>query len=188
MNRLLISLYIFCITIPCSLLAERGLIEVYQPISLLGTDLEGDPLRTGAGLPAVIFSRPTIIGGAFPESTVHALSLPHQIAGAPEDFPKESNLIILVGAKIYVEWGANEHQIIADFSKAKAPKNLGITVLQVMQMSALCLQKTLGEHHSKPIKISWLPPKSTSLVNINLPSEIKRKDQAKGNQPHTPQK
>lgn len=66
------------------------------------------------------------------------------------------------------------HRIIADFSKAKVPENYGVTLIQVMQMTALCLEKTLGIQHEKPIKITWLSPDGVSLAKAGLPLEIKK--------------
>jgi hypothetical protein len=127
-----------------------------------------------------------IIGGAFPESPVHAVSLPHKIAGATEGFPEESNLIVIVGGDVRAEWGQTEDQIIADFSKAKVPENLGVTLIQVMKMTALCLEKTLGTQHEKPIKIKWLTPDGVSLTDAKLPTEIKKTgEQAGAGQPAT---
>lgn len=173
MKRLLVIAVLASAAFTSLLHAERSLIEVYQPTSLLGTELDGDPLGTGESLAATIVVRPAIIGGAFPESPVHAISLPHKIAGAPEGFPEESNLIVMVGADIHAEWGQKEDLIIADFSKAKVPENLGISLVQVMKMTALCLQKTLGTQHEKPIEITWLGPEGMSLVDAQLPSAIK---------------
>jgi hypothetical protein len=154
--------------------AERSLIDAYQPTSLLGTEGEGDPLGTGEWIAATIVSRPVIIGGAFPESPVHAVSLPHKIAGAPDGFPVESNLIVIVGGDVHAEWGQTDDQIIADFSKAKVPENLGVTLIQAMKMTAVCLEKTLGTQHEKPIKIKWLAPEGVSPTDAKLPTEIKK--------------
>jgi hypothetical protein len=157
-----------------SLLAENSLMQVYQPTSLLGTELDGDPLDTVESICATIVSRPVLIGGAFPESPVHAISLPHRIAGAGKSFPDESNLIVLVGGRVYAEHGDKEHRITADFSKAKVPENLGVTLVQVMKMTAICLHKTLGTEHERPIKITWLVPEGMSLADAKLPPEIKK--------------
>jgi hypothetical protein len=160
--------------------AERSLIDAYQPTSLLGTEGECDPLGTGEWIAATIVSRPVIIGDAFPESPVDAVSLPHRIAGATEGFPEESNLIVIVGGDVRAEWGETEDQIIADFSKAKVPENLGVTLIQVMKMTAVCLEKTLGTQHEKPIKIKWMAPEGVSLTDAELPTEIKRTGQQGG--------
>jgi len=159
--------------LPATLNAERSLIEAFQPTSLLGTELDDDPLGTGEHIAATIVSRPVIIGGAFPESPVQAISLPHKIAGAPQGFPEESNLIVIVGGRVHAEWGQAEHRIIADFSKAKAPENLGVTIIQVMKLTAICLQKTLGTQHETPIKITWLAPDGVAFADADLPQQIK---------------
>ena len=170
----------FVITVVTSLLllaethAERSLIDAYQPTSLLGTEGEGDPLGTGEWIAATIVSRPVLIGGAFPESPVRAVSLPHKIAGAPAGFPEESNLIVIVGGEVHAEWGRTEDLVIADFSKAKVPENLGVTLIQVMKMTAVCLKKTLGTQHEKPIKIKWLAPEGVSIADAKLPTEIRK--------------
>ena len=166
--------------------AERSLIDAYQPTSLLGTEGEGDPLGTGEWIAATIVSRPVIIGGAFPECPVRAVSLPHKIAGATEGYPEESNLIVIVGGDVHAEWGQTEDQIIADFSKAKVPENLGVTLIQVMKITAVCMEKTLGTQHEKPIKIKWLAPEGVSLTDAKLPTEIRKTgEQAGAGQPAT---
>jgi len=167
----LLTLVVICLH--GSVRAENALMQVFQPTSLLGTEMEGDPLNTGESIAATIVSRPVLIGGAFPESPVHAISLPHRIAGAGKNFPDESNLIVLVGGRVHAEHGDKEHRIIADFSGAKVPESLGVTLLQVMKLTALCLHKTLGTEHERPIKITWLAPQGISLADAKLPPEIK---------------
>ena len=82
--------------------------------------------------------------------------------------------------------GQTEDQIIADFSKAKVPENLGVTLIQVMKMTAVCLEKTLGAQHEKPIKIKWRAPEGVSLTDVKLPTEIRKTgEQAGTGQPAT---
>lgn len=101
------------------------------------------------------------------------MCLPHKITGATAGFPEESNLIVLVGAKIDAEFGEEFHTITADFSRAKASDDLGVTLLQVMQLTAECLQRNL-KGSSMPIKIQWkTPPRQEGLAD-KLPKEIKR--------------
>ncbi len=154
--------------------AERGIEAVAQPLSLLGTEADGDPLGDGESIAAIIMTRPTVVGGAFPESVVHAMCLPHQIADAPEDFPEESNLIVMVGAKITAEWGEQHHTVIADFSHASIEEESGATLLQVMQLTAICLQKNLeSKADGRPIKIVWKAPLDLVIPDGLLPVEIK---------------
>jgi hypothetical protein len=73
---------------------------------------------------ATILSRPILIAGAFRESPVAAMCLPHKITGATDGFPEENNLIVLVRAKIDAEFGAKFHMITGDFSQARASDEL----------------------------------------------------------------
>lgn len=157
-----------------ALWAERGIEAVAQPLSLLGTEADGDPLGDGESIAAIIMTRPTVVGGAFPESVVHAMCLPHQIADAPENFPEESNLIVMVGAKIAAEWGEEHHTVVADFSQASIDEETGATLLQVMQLTAICLQQNLeGKSGGTPIKIVWIGPAGLQVPDGLLPLEIK---------------
>jgi hypothetical protein len=69
---------------------ERQIAEIFQPTSLLGTDTEDEPLKDGQTMSATILCRPILIAGAFPESPVMAMCLPHKITGATDGFPKKA--------------------------------------------------------------------------------------------------
>lgn len=101
------------------------------------------------------------------------MCLPHSITGATAGFPEESKVIVLVGAKIAAEFGEKFHTITADFSQARASDDLGVTLLQVMQLTAECLQRNL-ERSSMPIKIQWKTPPRQETLAAKLPKEIKR--------------
>lgn len=70
-----------------------------------------------------------------------------------------------------------EDQILADFSKSRVPENLGVTLIQVMKLTAVCLQKTLGKQHKKSIEIKWLAPEDVSLADAGLPSVIEKTEE-----------
>jgi len=153
--------------------ADEALIKVYQPTSLLGTEMSADPLDTGEDMDATIVSRPILTKGVFPESYVYAISLPHHITGASKKFPSESNLIVMVGGKISMDHNEKSYGLIADFSEARLPENIGLTLLQVMKLTSLCLQKTLGNKDETPLKVTWIAPEGISIVDAKLLTEIK---------------
>ena len=152
---------------------KEELPRFFQPTSLLGTESDDEPLKDGQIMAATILSRPILVAGAFPESPVAAMCLPHKITGATAGFPEESNLIVLVGAKIDAEFGEKFHTVTADFSHAKASDDLGVTLLQVMQLTAECLQRNL-KGSSMPIKIQWKTPPRQEGIADKLPKAIKR--------------
>lgn len=172
MKALNVCLLLASILIASSAHGGSQIVEIFQPTSLLGTDTEDDPLGDGQDMAATIVSRPVVIGGAFPESPVHAMSLPHKIEGATDGFPTESNLIVLVGAEINAKWGENSHVVTADFSKAQASEDLDVTLLQVMQLTAECLRRNL-QGEGTPITILWKAPKGQETLLDQLPKEIK---------------
>jgi len=142
------------------------------PTSLLGTEGEDDPLKDGEHVAVTILLRPTVVGGAFPEDPVHAMGLPYRIANAPKGFPGESNLIVLVGAKIHAEWGEKFHTVTADFSRVRVSAELGVSLRQVMQLTAECLRQNLQRPGRVPIKVIWkVPPGMEDLVG-GLPKKI----------------
>lgn len=173
MNLLKAGLLFASVLFAVSVHAESGIAEIFQPTSLLGTESDDEPLKDGQIMAATILSRPILVAGAFPESPVAAMCLPHKITGATAGFPEESNLIVLVGAKIDAEFGEKFHTVTADFSHARASDDLGVTLLQVMQLSAECLQRNL-QRSSMPIKIQWKTPPRQEGLSDKLPKEIKR--------------
>jgi hypothetical protein len=172
LNLLKLSQFFITVLFAFPVHAERKIAEIFQPTSLLGTHTEDEPLKDSQDMAATILSRPILIGGAFPESPVQTMCLPRKIAGAPDGFPKESNLIVLVGAKIDAKWGEKSHTVAADFSRAKASDDLEVTLLQVMQLTAECLQRNLRGSDSTPIKIDWKPPPGNGVLADKLPKEI----------------
>jgi len=173
MNLLKAGLLFASVLFAVSVHAERGIAEIFQPTSLLGTESDDEPLKDGQVMAATILSRPILVAGAFPESPVAAMCLPHKITGATAGFPEESNLIVLVGAKLHAEFGEKFHTVSADFSHARASDDLGVTLLQVMQLTAECLQRNL-RGSSMPIKIEWKTPARQEGIADKLPKEIKR--------------
>lgn len=171
MNLLKVGLLFTSVLLAFAANAERQIAEIFQPTSLLGTDTEDEPLKDGQATAATILCRPMLIAGAFPESPVMAMCLPHKITGATDGFPEESNLIVLVGAEIQAEFGDKSHSVTADFSHAKVSENLGVSLLQVMQLTAECLNRNLGGRNT-PIEILWKTPKGQEALLKKLPKTI----------------
>jgi hypothetical protein len=96
-----------------------------------------------------------------------------QDCGSDGRIPKESNLIVLVGAKISAEFGEKSHSVTADFSRAKVSDDLGVSLIQVMQLTAECLNRNLRGSDT-PIAILWKIPKGQEALLDGLPKEIKK--------------
>ncbi|MBE2180763.1 MAG: hypothetical protein IAE97_09855 [Chthoniobacterales bacterium] len=151
--------------------AERDIAPVYQPLSLLGTELEANPLGAEEPMAADIFATPTLVSSAYPEAIVHAIGRPHRFYNAPEGFPEESNLLVMTGGKLEAEWGEERHKITIDFSKVSIEEHLGITLQQLCDLTLLCLSKSLQQGYSdgKAFTLDWKLPSS---VKLKLPSTL----------------
>ena len=79
----------------------------------------------------------------------------------------------MVGAEINAEFGDKSHSVTADFSHAKVSENLGVSLLQVMQLTAECLNRNLGGRDT-PIAILWKTPKGQEALLKKLPREIRK--------------
>ncbi len=163
MKPLLIALMLP--TCALSLHAERDIAPVYQPLSLLGTEMEANPLGAEEPIAADIFATPALVSSAYPEAIVHAIGLPHRFYNAPEGFPEESNLLVLTGGKLEAEWGEERHKITIDFSKVSIEEHLGITLQQLCDLTLLCLSKSLQQGYSdgKGFDLDWKLPPSAKL-------------------------
>jgi hypothetical protein len=150
--------------------AERDIVPIHQPLSLLGTELEAEPLGTDEPLAADVLATPTLVSSAYPEAIVAAIALPHRLYNAPEDFPAESNLLVLSGAKLEAAWGEERHQITLDFSKVTLDEHLGITLQQLCDLTMLCLRRSLaaGGTDGKPFDLRWLLPPGADCTTPSM--------------------
>ena len=98
------------------------------------------------------------------------MCLPHKITGATNGFQEESNLIVLVGAKIRPSLATSPILLLGIFSR-KAIRNLEVSLLQVMQRTAECLNRNLGGRDT-PIEILWKTPKGQEALLKKLPKTI----------------
>lgn len=168
-----IALLLFLASMP-SLQAERDIVPIFQPLSLLGTELEAYPLGQEEGICADVMATPAIVSSAYPEAIVQAIALPHRFYQAPEGFPDESNLLVLTGARLVAAWGEERHSVTIDFSQVSLGEKLGVTLDQLCRLTVLCLSKSLRQGYSdgKPIDLHWkLPPNGQELL-AGLPSVL----------------
>jgi len=154
--------------------AERDIVPIFQPLSLLGTELEAYPLGQDEGICADVMATPAIVSSAYPEAIVQAIALPHRFYHAPEGFPDESNLLVLAGARLEAAWGEERHSVTIDFSQASLEDRLGVTLDQLCRLTILCLSKSLRQGYSdgKLIDLQWkLPPNGEELL-ATLPAVL----------------
>ena len=70
--------------------------------------------------------------------------------------------------------GEKSHTVIADFTESKVSEELGVSLLQVMQLTAECLKRNLRGERTTPIRIQWKTPKGQETLADRLPKIIKK--------------
>lgn len=125
-------------------------VPIYEPLSLHGTDADGDLSEVGEALRATVMPRPMALSGAFPETLVDSVCRPHQIpSNSPNYKTTEANLMVL--CKIGVEAELSEDQLLVrlDVSGIEIPEEVDLTSRQVLRLVIIAIRKTL-EDYQKP--------------------------------------
>lgn len=136
-----------------------SVVSVFEPLSLHGTDVDGDITETGEALQAAVVSRPMALTGAFPEDLVEAVRTPHVIpSNNPNYKVPEANLLILCGISLSAEATDDELQVTIDISKLVIPEEVDLTSRQVVKLILVAIRKTLegyqnGQTNSLKVKI-----------------------------------
>ena len=164
------------IVLPAS--AERKIGNVAQPMSLLGTDLDAKPLEDEPAMAATIVSRPCLFRSGIFEEVVAAVALPHHLAGADAGFPQESNLVILLGAKVSGVQAEGKSTITVDLSGTsdQVLKQHGVTLEQFTKLLVHCIKKNLRENgmwvEQGWFHLEWKLPPSGEPLRDKLPAMI----------------
>lgn len=119
------------------------LCQVYQPLSLHGTDVLGE--FDGKEIRGAVHPRPMALGGAMPEALVEAIAYPHQFPQS--DFFKipESNLLVLCRIKVSAQMEEGLCQVTFDLSEARMPEEVELSIRSILKLGIEALEKTLSE-------------------------------------------
>jgi hypothetical protein len=134
------------------------IVPVYEPLSLHGTDSD-EISEIGETLRATIMARPMALSGAFPETLVEAVGLPHTVStNTPNYKVTESNLLVLCAITVSAELGEEAAlQVNLDVAKLKIPEDVDLTARQVLKLAILAVRRTLEAyqaHQPGKLKVS----------------------------------
>ena len=125
-------------------------VQIYQPLSLHGSDVDDEVDDMGQSLQAAILSRPMALTGAFPEVLVESIAMPHQLPTNNENYKvKEVNLVALCGLKLQAELtkdGVLEVEV--NIANLVIPEDVDLTARQVLKLVHGSIRKTLTEYNS----------------------------------------
>jgi len=122
-------------------------VPIYEPLSLHGTDADGDLSEVGEALRATVMPRPMALSGAFPETLVDSVCSPHQIlSNSPNYKTTEANLMVLCGIGIEAELTEEQLLVRLDVSKIEIPEEVDLTSRQVLSLVIIAVRKTLEDY------------------------------------------
>lgn len=137
----------------CSVLMVHAtvidVVQIYQPISLHGSDVDDEVDDTGESLQASILSRPMALTGAFPEVLVESIAMPHALPTNNENYNiKEVNLVVICGLKIQAELD-DDGMLLVEINIANLviPEEIDMTARQVLRLVSGSIKKTLVEYN-----------------------------------------
>lgn len=117
-------------------------VNIFQPLSLHGTDAAGEGLSEDAEQ-AAIFSRPMALSGAFPEVLVQSVARPFHMEGSPHYKVEECNLFVLCDIGITVKLEDELLLVTLDVEKMSIPKEIKLTGRAIVNLCVKAVQKTL---------------------------------------------
>jgi len=122
-------------------------VPIYEPLSLHGTDADGDMSEVGEALRATVIARPMALSGAFPETLVDSVCSPHQIpSNNPNYKTTEANLMVLCSIGIEAELTEEQLLVRLDVSEIEIPGEVDLTSRQVLRLAIIAIRKTLEEY------------------------------------------
>ena len=153
-------------------------VQLYQPLSLHGTDGVGEDLEAGDPVQAVVMSRPYALAGAIPEDLVKAVASPHRIGTNADGYGvEEVNLFILCKIGLTAELRQSRLRVRLDVSSFVLPEELDMTIRQVLTLSILAIERTLEDYFrsipGEPLDVS-VGLKGTTLGNESLKDVARR--------------
>lgn len=141
--------------------------EVWQPLSLHGTDVDGVSVAKDSGVKfAVVMSRPMVISGAMPENLVHAVALPHRMPAIGLYRVPEANLVQLYNIQVVSEYRDKVLQITMDLTHVKTKKGMEIGLLNSVKLTIRAIKSTL-----KSYAMEYLREDMSVRIKLVLPEK-----------------
>ena len=134
--------------VACNALASTiTVVPIYEPISLHGSDADGDLSEVGEALRATVMARPMALSGAFPETLVDSIRSSHKIPSNNENYTTvEANLLVLCNVSIEAELEDEQLLVRLDVAGIRIPEEVDLTSRQVLSLVIIAVRKTLEEY------------------------------------------
>lgn len=126
--------------------STNNVYQVWQALSLSGTDVQGVEGHESGVANAVVMSRPVVLSGAIPEDLVYAVMLPHKMISIGRYAQQEANLAMLTGIQTQVDFDGEALKIVIDVSKIHRGEGVGIALEDVITLTCQAIEKTLQQY------------------------------------------
>lgn len=147
------AFFCFILTAANAVATTISVVPVHEPLSLHGTDVDDIISDTGEALQATVLPRPMALTGAFPEVLVDAIRTPHPLpSNNPNYKVNEANLLVLCQVGISAEMSQTGLRVSIDVSQLQIPAEVDLTSRQLLKITLVALQRTLGEYISPQLE------------------------------------
>ncbi|MFC5049466.1 hypothetical protein ACFPK9_02365 [Rubritalea spongiae] len=132
------------LSLSISLLAStKSVYQIWQPLSLKGTDVYGVVGVESNQPGVVIMPRPVVLSGAIPEDLVTAIALDYPLASSAKNYSEPHvNLLAISNVSLRALLEDEGLLIQFDVSKAQSEKDLGVDLETVISMGIEAVRKT----------------------------------------------
>lgn len=145
------KVFLFCLALAGAALPATAttisVVQVHEPVSLHGTDVDDAITDTGEALQATVVERAMALSGAFPETLVEAVKSPHRLkTNNPNYQVEEVNLLVLCRIGIEAELTNQGLEVRLNVAELEIPDEIDLTVRQVLKLAIVAIRKTLEEY------------------------------------------
>ena len=121
-----------------------SVVQIFEPISLHGTDVDSALNASGEALRATVLSRPMVLSGAFPECLVEAVRNTHEMPSNDPNYDvREANLMLLCKVGIGAKVEDTGLKVTLDVTNLAIPEEVDLTAKQVLRLVIVAVRKTL---------------------------------------------
>ena len=134
-----------------------SVVQIHEPLSMHGTDVDEGITETGEALQATVAARPMALTGAFPETLIEAIRTPHKFpTNNPNYKVEEVNLLVLCNIRITAETKEDGLHVVLNVSQLAVPEGVDLTARQVLKLALVAIRKTLEAYQlpqTEPLQV-----------------------------------
>jgi len=124
-----------------------SVLEVYQALTLAGTDSDATPDGFTDPVQVKVMSRPVVVFGALPEALIDAVIAPHEIQSFGFYKEKEANVAVLCKISMSGRTTPSTFVVEIDVSELTVHEQVDLSARQIVQVLVQSAEKTLRSYY-----------------------------------------